>query len=210
MVRTRCIITGTFRSIGTQENRTGIHHLFGQFHIIGSFDNQVFRSVFIGHRNCLFHILHQNQLTVCQGLFGHFPTRQTSQLTLHFVFHFIEQLFRSSNQNYLTIHPVFSLRKQIGSHKSRIGSFIGNNFYFRRSGRHIDCYIVQRNLLLGSHDILIARSENLIYLRYTFRSVSHGTNGLYTTCLKNLAYTRNLSRIENSRMNFAFLVRRST
>ena len=129
---------------------------------------------------------------------------------LYFVFHFFEQFLRSRNQHHLTVHAMFGLRKKVGCYESRISGFVGNDFHFRRTCRHVDGYIVQRHLLLGSHDVLIARAEYLVHLGDTLRAVCHGTDGLHATCLENLAHSCHLSRIENGRMNLSFLVGRGT
>ena len=105
---------------------------------------------------------------------------------------------------------MFSLRQQVGSSKHRVGCFVGNKTNFRRTGWHVYSHIVQGNLLLGSHDKLVARTENLINLRHALRTVSHGSDSLNATRLKNLAYARNLCRHEDSRVHLALFIRRST
>ena len=88
--------------------------------------------------------------------------------------------------------------------------FIGQHFHFRRTGRHINGYIVKRHLLLGCHHILVARSEYLVNLWNTLRSVSHGSNSLNTARLEYLTYTSHLSCIQDGRIHLSLLVGRCT
>ena len=210
MIGARSIVACTLRSKGTEEYRTGIDHLFGQLHIVLGLHNQVLGSILIGQFDGFFHILHQNQLTVFQRLLGYLPTRQASQLMLHFVLHFFEQLLGCSDKHHLTIHSVFGLREKVSSHELRISGFISNHFHFRRTGRHINSHIVKRHHLLGCHHILVTRTENLVHLGHTLSTISHSSDGLHTTRLEYLAYTCHLSCIEDGWIDFSFLVRRGT
>ena len=166
------------------------------------------RCIFIGQFDGFFHILHKNQLAIDQRLLCDLPTWQASQLVLYFVFHFFEHLLGCSDQYHLTIQPVFGLREEVGSYELRSSGFIGYDFYFRRTCRHVDSHIVHSHHLLGCHYILVSRTENLVYLRYTLGTVCHGSDGLHATRLEYLAYTCYLSRREDGRIHLAFLVRR--
>ena len=69
---------------------------------------------------------------------------------------------------------------------------------------------MQANLLFGSHDILVAWSENLIYLRYRLCAVGHCSDGLHATSLENLVHTCNTGCHENSGVHLTFAVGRRT
>ena len=65
-------------------------------------------------------------------------------------------------------------------------------------------------MLFSSHDVLIARTKDFIYLRNTLCAICHYTNRLNATDFKYLAHTSNLSCHQDGSIHFAFSVRRST
>ena len=83
---------------------------------------------------------------------------------------------------------MFSLTQQVGSNKLHITVLIGDDAYLGRACRHVYGYIMKADLLLGRHDILIARTENLINLRHRLCTVSHGTDSLNATSLEDFVY----------------------
>ena len=105
---------------------------------------------------------------------------------------------------------MFRLRKKIGSHKHRVGRFVSQNLYLRRPRRHINGDIPQADKLLGSGDILIAGTKDLINFRNTLCPVSHSGNGLYSTNLKDFADSSQTSGKQDSRMYLSILIRRCT
>ena len=62
-------------------------------------------------------------------------------------------------------------------------------------------------MLLGSHHVLIARTEYLEYLGDALRTISHGTDGLYAANLVYLAHAGNAGGNEDGRIDLALLVR---
>ena len=67
---------------------------------------------------------------------------------------------------------------------------------------------MEADLLLGSHHILVARSEDLIDLGNRLCAVSHRTNSLYATSLENLADSSDASRNEDGWINLTIASRR--
>ena len=67
---------------------------------------------------------------------------------------------------------------------------------------------MEADLLLGSHHILVARSEDLIDLGNRLCAVSHRTNSLYATSLENLADSSDASRYEDGWINLTIASRR--
>ena len=61
---------------------------------------------------------------------------------------------------------MFCLRQKVGCHKGCIGLFVGQHADLAGTCRHIDGYLVEANLLLGCHYVLVARTENLKDLGY--------------------------------------------
>jgi hypothetical protein len=100
------------------------------------------------------------------------------------------------------------LAQQVGSYKRRIGCFIRQYLYFRRTGGHINSYITQAHQLFGSRYVLIARAKYLIYFRHAFRSISHCCNSLHTTGFENTVYSRHLSCKQNGGVYFSIFARR--
>ena len=207
MIRSRSIISRTFRRERSQENGARIHHTFCHLHIVRSFHNQMFGCIFVRQFDGLFHIFHHNKLTVGKRFLRNFLTGQKFQLTFHFLFHSLLQNLRSSNQHCLTIHTVFSLAQQIRSYKYRICRFIRQYFHFRRTGRHINRHITQTDQLFRCRHILVSRTEYLVNLRHAFRSVSHRSNSLHAACLEYPAHPCHLCSKKNSRMHPSFFIR---
>ena len=65
---------------------------------------------------------------------------------------------------------------------------------------------MERHLLLGCHDILVARTENLVDLGHRFRAVGHGTDGLHATGLEYLAHAGYSGSHEYGWVHLAFAV----
>ena len=105
---------------------------------------------------------------------------------------------------------MLGLRQEVGSDERCIGIGIGNDAHLRRSGGHIYCNIVETHLLLGCHHVLVARSEYLIHLGYRFSAVGHGSDGLHSACLEDMAHSRNAGSNENGRIHLTLAVGRST
>ena len=204
MVSSRCVISSTFRGHIPQKNRTGIDNVFRNHHITFCGNNQVFGSVFIGEGNGFFERFHNNYLAVFQCFFGNFFSWKFIELYQQLIFYLFHQFFGGGYKQHLTIGSVLGLRKQIGSHKHRVGCFVGNHFHFRGSGGHIYSHFAQRNQLLGGSNILIARSEYLIHFRNGFGAVSHSGDGLCTANFENAVNTGNFCSVEYCRMNFSF------
>ena len=100
------------------------------------------------------------------------------------------------------------LRQQVGGDERRVGIGIGNDTYLRRTGGHIDSHVVKAHFLLGSHDILVAWTEYLIYLGHRLRAVSHCTNGLHTASLEDMAHSGNACGDEDGGVDLALTVGR--
>ena len=105
---------------------------------------------------------------------------------------------------------MLSLRQQVGSNELGISLFVSQYTNLRGSGRHIDSYLIQRDMLFGSHDILVSWTENLEDFGHAFRTICHRTDSLYTTNLINLADTGNACCHEDGGIHLALLVRRRT
>ena len=78
---------------------------------------------------------------------------------------------------------------------------VGNDTDFGRTCGHVDSHIVEAHLLLGSHDILVAWTEDFINLRYTLCTIGHGADSLNTTCFEYLADASDTSSYKNSRID---------
>ena len=63
-------------------------------------------------------------------------------------------------------------------------------------------------MLLGSHHVLVARTENLEDLGHAFRTVCHRTDSLYATNLVDLADTGNACCYEDGGIHLAFAIGR--
>ena len=83
---------------------------------------------------------------------------------------------------------------------------VGNHTNLGRTGRHVDSYVVQTYLLLGSHDVLVARTEDLVDLGYRLCTVGHRTDSLYATSLENLADTCNAGSYKDGGINLTLTV----
>ena len=67
---------------------------------------------------------------------------------------------------------------------------------------------METHLLLCRHNILVARTEYLVHLRHTLRSVGHSAYCLNAASLEYLAHSSHTSGGENGRVHLSFLVRR--
>ena len=68
---------------------------------------------------------------------------------------------------------------------------------------------MKAHFLLGSHDILVAWTEYLIYLGHRLRAVSHCTYGLHTASLEDMANSGYACSDENGRVDLALTIWRS-
>ena len=98
---------------------------------------------------------------------------------------------------------MLSLRQQVGSHELHVGVLISNDANLRWSCRHIDGHSLLTYLLLGSHHVLVARTEYLIDLGDRLRTVSHRADGLYATSLEDLAHASDSGSHEDGRIHLA-------
>ena len=103
---------------------------------------------------------------------------------------------------------MLGLRQQIGSHIYWIATSIGYNTYLRWASRHIYSHIMKRDLLLGSHNILIAWAKYLVDLRHCLGAISHSSDSLYTTYLIYSIDTRYLGSRQYSRIYITLFVGR--
>ena len=67
---------------------------------------------------------------------------------------------------------------------------------------------MEAHLLLGCHHILVAGTEDLVDLGYRLRAIGHGTDGLNTTSLEDLADTCNAGCHQNGWIHLALTVGR--
>ena len=208
MVRARSIIPRTLRRIRTEEHAACIDHPFGGLHVIGRFDNQMFGRVAVGQFQRLVHIAHHDEFAVGQCLLRDFLARKGSQLAFHFVLYLADQSFVGRHQQDLAVHAMLGLRKQVGRHEYRIGTGVSQYLHLRRSGGHVNGYIMKRHLLLGRHDVLIAGAEYLIHFGHAFRTVGHGANGLHTARLENTVHSSHTGCAKDGRMHLAVAPRR--
>ena len=103
---------------------------------------------------------------------------------------------------------MLGLRQKVGSDKGRTTGLVGNDTHFAGTGRHVDGHVVKADLLLGSHHILIARSEYLVNLRHGFRSVGHCAYSLNSANLKDGTHAGNMGSGQNSGIHLSLAVRR--
>ena len=210
VVGTTGIVASTLTSIRTQEYATRIHHALSQLLIVLYLQNQVLRGIGIREGNHLVNGIDEHVIAVFKGFSGHLLTGQLLQLALHFGLHLVQLRFTGGDEEHLRVDAVFSLRQQVGRYKLSVGRIVSQYAHLRRTSRHIDGHLVKTDLLLGSHHILIARTEYLEDLGHTLRTVSHSANGLNATRLEYLAYSGNACSHQNGRIHLAFLVRRRT
>ena len=210
VVRTAGIVAGTLTSIRAQEYATRIHHALSQLLIVLYLQNQVLRGIGIREGNHLVNGIDEHIIAVFQCLGRHFLAGQLLQLALHLGLHLVQLRFAGGDEEHLRVDAVFSLRQQVGSHKLRIRCLVSQHAHLRRTGRHVDSHLVQTDLLLGSHHILVARTEYLEDLGHALRTVSHSADGLYATRLEYLAHACNACSHQNGRVYLAFLVRGRT
>ena len=182
------IVASTLTGIFAQEHATCIHHLRCQLLVVVRLDDQVLRRIGVREVDGLALVLHQHHHTVLQRLLGYLLTRQHVQLAVHLSLHVEYQLLRGRDQQHLRVDAVLSLRQQVGSHELHIGVLIRDDTYLRRTCRHVDGHSLLTHLLLGSHHVLVARTEYLVDLGNRLRAVSHRADGLYATSLEDLAH----------------------
>ena len=103
---------------------------------------------------------------------------------------------------------MLSLRQEVGSNKLSIGSVICQHTHLAGTSRHVDSHLVEAYLLLGSHHILIARTEYLEYLGHALSTVGHCADSLYATSLEYLADACNAGSHKNGGIHLAFTIRR--
>ena len=84
---------------------------------------------------------------------------------------------------------MFCLRQKVGSDKLGIGGIVGYHAYLRRACGHVDTHIVDADLLLGSHHILVAWAEYLVDLGDALCAIGHRADSLNTAGLEDLAHT---------------------
>ena len=150
----------------------------------------------------------EHKTAVVQRLAGYLLTGQQCQLAFYLSLYFLHLLLRGCNEEHLRVDAVLSLRQKVGSHKLGIGGVVSQHTNLAGTCWHIDSYLVEAYLLLGSHHILVARTENLEDLRYALRTIGHSTNSLYTTSLENLADTSYACCHEDGRVHLTFAVGR--
>ena len=167
----------------SQKDTSRIDDLGGQFLVVGSLYDEVFGGVGIAQAHHLLVIMHQDDLAVRQGLLGNLTTGQHGQLGLHLGLHPGYHLLAGGDEQHLAIYPVLSLREEVGSHEAGIAPGIGQHSHLAGTCGHVDGHVVERHVLLGTHHVLVARTENLIDLGDGLRTVGHGTDGLYATYL---------------------------
>ena len=148
--------------------------------------------------------------TVFQSLGSNLLAGQQFQLTVRLCQYIENHLFRGRDEEHLRVDAVFGLRQQIGCNKLDIGFLICYHADLRRSCRHVDGYVVQTHLLFGCHHILVARTENLVNLRYAFCTVSHCSDSLNATSLEYLADTGYPSSYQNRRIHLSLTIGRRT
>ena len=145
---------------------------------------------------------------VVEGFLCHFAAGQQCQLSLHLLPHLFQLGLAGGDEQHLRVSAMLCLRQQVGSHKLGVGTIVGQYADFRRTGRHVDGYVLQRNVLLGSHHVLVARTEYLVYLWYALRAVGHGSDGLYASGLENPIHSGDACRHKDGGVHLALLVRR--
>ena len=188
MVRAAGIVACTFGRERSEEDATRIHHFLREFHVVGRLDDEVFGRIAVGYLHHLVVVAYHYRLAVLESLRGNLLSGQESKLTLHLCFHLFCRVDALADEQYLTVHAVFCLRKEVGGYEAGVACLVGKHLHFARTGRHVDGDIVQADLLLGTHHELIARTEYLIDLRHALRSVSHSADGLHPTYLVDATY----------------------
>ena len=94
-----------------------------------------------------------------EGLSCNLFSWQQSKLSLHFCLDLLSSLKALANEQHLTIYAVLCLTEKVGSNEGDITRFVCKYFNFARACRHIDGNIMQADLLLGTHNELIAWTE---------------------------------------------------
>lgn len=155
------------------------------------------RRVGVAHLDHLVRRVQHDDTAVLDRERGCLPARQRSELSLHFPGDLLGQPARRSEQDGLGVGPVLGLRQQVGGHECRNGRRIGHDEHFGRPGRHIDRNGRRGDLLLGSRDVLVARSENLVYARDALRAVSHRSDRLRAACLEYVPDAGDRCRIQH-------------
>ena len=202
------IVACTLAGIGSQEYASSIDYPFAQLFVVARLDDQMLRSIAVAECHHLVLILHQHIAAVLHSLGGNLLARQQCQLAVEFLVNLVQLLLVGGDEEHLRVDAVFSLRQQVGSHELGTGRLVGQHTYLRRTGRHVDGHLVQAHMLLGSHHILIARTEYLVHLGHALRTIGHGTNSLHTAYLEYLAHSGNACSHQYRRVHLALAVGR--
>ena len=109
MVGAAGIVTGALAGIFPEENASGIDDLLCQFVVVVSLYDQVFGSVSVRDKHCLFVVFHDNNPAVSQCLDCDVLSWQQLKLSFHFFLDLLCLVFRSSDKEHLGINAVFSL-----------------------------------------------------------------------------------------------------
>ena len=191
------IVACTLTGILAQEHATCIYYLIGHLGIILYLQNEMLGSIGIREVDGLLKTAYQYQTAVVECLGCHLLTGQQIQLTVNLGLNVEDDLLGGGDEEYLRVDTMLGLRQQVGCYKLDVGMLIGDDTYLGRTCGHVDSYVVQANLLLGGHDILVAGTEDFIYLGYALGTIGHSADGLYATCLEYLAYTCNAGCHQN-------------
>ena len=210
MVGTAGIVASTLAGIRSQEDATCIDNPLSQHLVVLHLQNKVLRSIGIRQGHHLVDTADQHIAAVLQRLGSNLLARQQLQLAIHLSLYLVELFTTGGDEEHLRVDAVLSLRQQVGSHKLSIGCLVSQHADLRGSCWHVDGNLVETDLLLGSHHILIARTEDLVDLGHALRTIGHSANGLHAASLENLAHASNASCHQNGGIDLALLVGRCT
>ena len=131
------------------------------------------RSVRVGEGHDFVDAVQHNGVALGQGTLGQVCAAQDFDLTVDFGRHGQGCGLVRADEHYLAVAAMLGLRKQVCGSEGGVGRSIDDDHHFRRSCRHVDGYCAAAKHLLGCGNILIAGTEDLVHLRYTFRAVGH-------------------------------------
>ena len=165
-----------------QEHRARIRNLRGQgFSLVGG-QNKVLGGVLVGEGHHRGRIGQKDGDAVLQCLGRYLTTGKRCELALDFGLHLRKYAGRITQYHHLRIGTVLGLRQQIGGHKGRVRTGIGDDQHFRRPGRHVDGYpVFGSGQLLGRCDVAVAGAEDFIHRWHASSAQGQGGHSLRAT-----------------------------
>ena len=133
-------------------------------------------------------IADEHKLAVFQGFGCNLFAWKRLKLRLDLFLHGVEHGFRCGDEEHLRVDPMLGLRQKVGGNVTGVACVVGYDAHLRRSGRHVYGHVAETHMLLGSHDILVAGTEDLAHLGHALCAVGHSSDGLHATNLVDAAY----------------------